>query len=425
MIQIKKKQDCCGCQACVQRCPKQCISLIEDNEGFLYPEVNPDKCINCGLCEKVCPCKRIESYNPQPDNVLALKHNDEAIRRNSSSGGAFTAIATEILKNGGVVFGARFDEKWKVVHSYTETIEGLNAFRGSKYVQSSIGTSFLEVEQFLKVDRKVLFTGTPCQIKALHLFLHRQYENLVTMDFVCHGVPSPGIFRGYIQVCLNDIARKGEKNTVSLSPSIPFVIPKRDVVIPECMEVNDIRFRDKKNGWKKFSFALSLAEASADGEKIQFSLSNDITKNLYLKGFVSNLYLRPSCFHCPAKGLTSRSDITVADFWGQEYSFPEFDNNTGVSAIIINTDKGKDIIERIKDCTFKTVPFGTFFKYNSALYHSVTINPSRRKFWHHINQSKNSFEVLIIKSQKYTIIERIFITARNMFIKSLLSTKNS
>jgi len=417
MIQIKKKQDCCGCQACVQRCPKQCISLIEDNEGFLYPEVNPDKCINCGLCEKVCPCKRIESYNPQPDNVLALKHNDEAIRRNSSSGGAFTAIATEILKNGGVVFGARFNEKWKVVHSYTETIEGLNAFRGSKYVQSSIGTTFLEVEQFLKEGRKVLFTGTPCQIKALYLFLHRQYENLVTMDFVCHGVPSPGIFRGYIQACLNDIARKGEKNTVSLSPSIPFVIPKRDVVIPECMEVNDIRFRDKKNGWKKYSFALSLAEASADGEKIQFSLSNDITKNLYLKGFISNLYLRPSCYCCPAKGLTSGSDITVADFWGQEYNFPDFDNDRGVSCVIVNSDKGKNVIELLEDCTMMKVPFSFFYKYNPSIYKSVSLERSRYIFGRYISQSNSSFEEMIKKAQQKSFIERVIIKIGKLFVK--------
>lgn len=417
MIQTKDKHNCCGCQACVQKCPKHCISLEEDEEGFLYPEIDKDKCVDCGLCEKVCPCVKIEPHKPHPESVIAFKNEDESIRRNSSSGGAFTAIATPILNDGGVVFGARFNEKWQVVHSYTETVEGLSAFRGSKYVQSYIGNSYCDVKRFLKDGRKVLFTGTPCQVKALHLFLRKEYDNLITMDFVCHGVPSPGVFRGYLQSCLNQIAREGEKNTVSLFPTDPFIIPKGDVVIPEGLEVNDIRFRDKTVGWKKFSFALSLAKATAAGEKIQFALSNDLTKNPYLKGFISDLYLRPSCFNCPAKGLTSGSDITVADFWGQEYNFPEFDNDTGVSAMIVNTPKGQASVKDINGCEKRELPFNVFFGYNPSVYRSVKPKHSRKKFWKYIREEKYNLQELIKKSSEQSIMERVILKLEKMLIK--------
>ena len=219
MIHITDREKCCGCEACIQRCPQQCITLHEDGEGFLYPETDEGRCIDCGLCEKVCPVI-FQGTGRRPLNVYAAKNPDEEIRWESSSGGVFTLLAEKILSEGGVVFGARFDARWEVVHDYTENVEGLSAFRGSKYVQSRIGDSFRQTECFLKTGRKVLFSGTPCQIAGLKLFLKKEYDNLLTVDFICQGVPSPGVWRKY----LKEIAarRAAGKNTVLL-----FVSPRR------------------------------------------------------------------------------------------------------------------------------------------------------------------------------------------------------
>ena len=211
MIEIKEKAFCCGCNACVQRCPKQCISMHEDEEGFLYPRVDKTICIECGLCEKVCPV--INQNEPRkPLKVYAAYNKDEKIRRESSSGGVFTAIAEQVIDEGGIVFGACFDENWEVKHDYTETKEGLKAFRGSKYVQSRIKDNYQKAEHYLKEGRKVLFSGTPCQIAGLKKYLCKEYENLLTVDFICHGVPSPKVWRMYLN---ETIARQCGKNTVS------------------------------------------------------------------------------------------------------------------------------------------------------------------------------------------------------------------
>ena len=215
MINIQDKKDCCGCAACVQRCPKQCISLQEDSEGFLYPMVDASLCIDCGLCEKVCPIIH-QADQRTPLGVYAAKNPDEAVRMQSSSGGVFTMLAERVLAEGGVVFGARWDERWEVVHDYVETAEGLAQFRGSKYVQSKIGRTFQQTESFLKQGRQVLFSGTPCQIAGLKNYLRKEYDNLLAVDFICHGVPSPGVFRTYLQEEINEtFARKGDgKNSV-------------------------------------------------------------------------------------------------------------------------------------------------------------------------------------------------------------------
>ena len=183
MICLQDKKDCCGCSACVQRCPKQCIKMEEDNEGFLYPLVDKNKCIDCGLCEKVCPVIN-QSEERWPLNVYAAKNHDDVIRQTSSSGGVFTLLAYNTIDKGGVVFGASFNKYWEVAHSYAETREGISAFRGSKYVQSIIGDTFKQAEGFLKQGREVLFSGTPCQVAALRIFLRKEYNNLITVDFI-------------------------------------------------------------------------------------------------------------------------------------------------------------------------------------------------------------------------------------------------
>ena len=222
MIKIQNKQDCCGCSACVQRCPKHCISMKEDEEGFLYPVVVETLCIDCGLCEKVCPIINRPEKLPVM-KVLAVKNRNEEERMASSSGGVFIALAKKVIEQNGVVFGAVFDVNWEVKHTYSETLDGVKPMMGSKYVQSRIGESFSQAEGFLKEGRKVLFTGSPCQITALHNYLHKGYPNLLAVDFLCHGVPSPGVWRKYLEETFSLSAFKAAagKNTVLLSVGPP------------------------------------------------------------------------------------------------------------------------------------------------------------------------------------------------------------
>ena len=228
MIQIRDKSKCCGCAACVQRCPKQCISFKKDSEGFLYPEADASLCIECRLCEKVCPILQ-EPHSHIPKQCYAAINPNEDVRKNSSSGGIFTAIATTVLSEGGVVFGARFDTDWSVIHDHTETLEGLAAFQGSKYLQSRVGNTYQQAEKFLKEGRKVLFSGTPCQISGLHHFLRKEYSNLLTVDFICHGVPSPSVWQQYL-------LETKKQHSIE--------------------QITNISFRNKSNGWKKYRFTI-------------------------------------------------------------------------------------------------------------------------------------------------------------------------
>lgn len=332
MIYIKNKSFCCGCAACVQICPKKCISLTEDTEGFLYPRVDKTKCIDCGLCETVCPFLS-ESAEREPKAVYAVKNSNEDIRFKSSSGGVFTLLAEKVINDGGVVFGVRFDEKWEVEFAYSETIDGLSAFRGSKYIQARVGNAFIDAEQFLKAGRKVLFSGTPCQVKGLLQYLRKDYENLLTVDFVCHGVPSPKVWRLYLKEEVERIARQGDdgKNTVLSSKVMP--------------NIKGINFRDKSSGWKKYSFALLLTEALAEGEQNSVLHTNKFYENPFMQAFLSDLILRPSCYMCPAKSGKSGSDITIGDFWGIEHIKPEIDDDKGLSLVMVhNEDKISNIV---------------------------------------------------------------------------------
>lgn len=325
MINIVNKSFCCGCAACVQICPKKCILLTEDTEGFLYPIVDKNTCIECGLCEKVCPCL-CDGVERKPKAVYAVKNPNDDIRQESSSGGVFTLLAEKVINDGGVVFGVRFDEKWEVEFAYSETIDGLSAFRGSKYIQARVGNAFIDAEQFLKAGRKVLFSGTPCQVKGLLQYLRKDYENLLTVDFVCHGVPSPKVWRLYLKEEVERIARQGDdgKNTVLSSKVMP--------------NIKDINFRDKSSGWKKYSFALQLTEALAEGEQNSVLHTNKFYENPFMQAFLSDLILRPSCYMCPAKSGKSGSDITIGDFWGIEHIKPEIDDDKGLSLVMVHNE---------------------------------------------------------------------------------------
>lgn len=351
MITIKEKRECCGCGACVQVCPKQCICISADNEGFLYPQVDSTICTNCRLCEKVCPSLNVNGPIP-PLIVYAAKCRNENIRMKSSSGGIFTLLAERIISEGGVVFGAKFDESWNVVHDYTETIAGLEAFRGSKYVQSVIGNNYRKAKQFLGEGRKVLFSGTPCQIAGLKKILKKEYTNLLTVDVVCHGTPSPLIWQDYLTY----------RRTRA--------ILKNKVELPQ---IADISFRDKTSGWKNFGF------------KICFSDSCQITpfnKDLFMRGFLKNLYIRPSCYYCVARQGGSGSDISIADYWGAQSIHPELDDDKGVGLVLIYSKQGLTIFDQIKNnITYIVSNYDKAVKYNPCIVSSVEVPAYRNEFW--------------------------------------------
>lgn len=333
MIEIRKKKNCCGCSACEQRCPHHCIVLREDSEGFLYPHVYKERCTSCGICEKVCPVQnRAAAHSPL--KVYAAKNKNKQELLSSSSGGLFVIFAKKIIKEGGVVFGAKFDESWNVVHAYTEKEEGIRAFMGSKYVQSQIGSAFSDAKGFLQSGRKVLFSGTPCQIAGLNGYLGHRYDNLLTIDVICHGVPSPMVWKHY----LNEIVRKVCHDENSVSSPLILNSSGRDALFER---ITSISFRDKRTDWKKFSFALSLAKDLSEGKQNSVSLSHTFSEDNYMRLFLSNVILRPSCYHCPSKEGKSNSDITIADFWGIERVHANFDDERGVGLLLVNTEKGQ------------------------------------------------------------------------------------
>ena len=375
MIRITDKKDCCGCHACVSVCARHSITMQEDNEGFLYPVVDTSTCTDCGLCEKVCPVINQDAPR-KPLKVYAAKNRDEDIRRHSSSGGIFTPLAEAVIRNSGVVFGAKFDKEWNVIHAWTDTIEGIADFRGSKYVQSTIGDTYREAREFLKQGRKVLFSGTPCQIAGLRKFLRKEYDNLLAVDVVCHGVPSPLVWRKYLEETRENLRaeRDAGKNTVYSS-------------LMDLPVITGISFRDKTHGWKKFGFRLRYAASEAAGNSVSASDNdNDRTflqsfpDNVFMKGFLKNLYLRPSCYACAARSGKSGSDISIADFWGVQNYYPEFDDDRGIGLVLVNTDKGRKAYEQVNADSIEST-YEQGLNHNPCLEHSVAKTKYVGTFW--------------------------------------------
>ncbi len=399
MIELKEKRDCCGCSACVQVCPKQCVSLKEDYEGFLYPEVDKGACINCSLCEKICPVLHPDDPH-MPLKVYAAKNKNEEIRLKSSSGGIFTLLAERVIYEGGVVFGARFNNKWEVIHDYTETIEGLAPFRGSKYVQSKIGDNYLKVREFLNVGRKVLFSGTPCQIAGLKRFLRKDYPNLLVVDFICHGVPSTKVWQLYLKELLSEWEddHKNRRNDLSQESSK--------------IEITDISFRDKTQGWQNYRFVIKGEQC--DGKKIsEFVFSEKFRENVYMKGFLANIYLRPSCYVCAAKSGKSGSDITIADYWGINRHNRDFNDDRGISLVLVNTQRGVDVYSKISAESIET-EYSQAIAGNFSFENSVSIPKYREKFWMDSSDDfMNVVESITIKMRP-GIVRRAFLLGKRI-----------
>ncbi len=343
-MKINNLSNCTGCSACYSVCPKTAISLVDNHEGFLYPKVDDDKCVKCGLCEKVCPALVPLKLQKSECKAFAAINNNEAIRMESSSGGIFTAIAEKIVQTGGKVFGAKFSEDFKsVIHSWTDNLDGLKDFRGSKYLQSNVNYSFKECERFLKAGEKVLFSGTPCQIQGLKKYLRKEYDNLLTIDFICHGVPSPLLWKKYVEY--------NEKLAAS--------------------KVVKTSFRRKNCGWKMYSLWFAFANHS--------EYCTTLNEDPYLQMFLKDTCLRASCYDCQAKGLERVSDITIADFWGIQSEHPDFDDDKGTSFVIVHNTKVMTLFSDV--CKVKEIDLNDGLRHNSAMVKSCTKPKSRDTFF--------------------------------------------
>ena len=351
MIQISDKSKCCGCTACVNACPAQCIVMRRDREeGFDYPVANPDRCLGCGKCDAVCP---VQNPSPASDPETAYAVRCEDYVDGSSSGGVFPALAKLVIDEGGVVFGAVMESDMIVGHAEAETMDQVQRIRGSKYVQSDPYSSFWDAREYLKAGRKVLFTGTPCQIAGLKSFLGGDHEGLLTVDTACHGVPSPGLWDMYV----NALKARTQKNITS------------------------VNFRDKSRGWRRYGFTCK----GPQGETV---LSLRASADPYMALFMQDLTLRPSCYNCPARAGRSGSDLTLADLWSVASAAPALDDDRGVSGVLVNTPKGREYMSCIKAETMLEVPVEAAKAENGGFAESVAMPEKRAEFFKGLGVAK-------------------------------------
>lgn len=385
MINIINKQNCCGCSGCYSICPKKCIVMQSDEEGFLYPQVDMKRCIDCHLCDKVCP---IENHVGQKD-IIELKAyaayiKNEAVRLSSSSGGVFTALAEYVIEKKGVVFGAAFDEQLQVHHIGVNSIPELDYLRGSKYTQSRLENTYSEVKEHLLQGRTVLFTGTSCQVAGLKNYLNKDDEHLITVGILCHGTPSPKVWAKY----LSDQEKiAGQK-------------------------VKMVCFRDKEQGWKNYSINM-IYEDKKENKKLFYH-------NLFMKMFLENISLRPSCHACCYKELNRPEDITIGDFWGIEKVAPDMDDNKGSSLLLLHSEKGYRVFSDIENklCS-KEVDVNTALPQTSDARHSVKPHPKRQEFFDKLEQWEfGKLEVLIRQSVICRIKNKVHYNLR--VVKKLL-----
>ena len=355
MIKITNKRNCCGCSACKSICPKHCITMKEDNEGFLYPEINHEFCIDCKLCEKVCPVQNVlQGKGIKSIYTICSKDKENLIE--SASGGSFVPLAEYVIDQGGVVFGAAYDNHMQLKHQYTESKHDIKKFRGSKYIQSEIDDSFDKVKFFLKKGRIVLFSGTPCQVQGLYNFLNTNINNLITLDFVCHGVPSPKVFRKYIEYIENKYKA----------------------------QVKDYKFRTKKYGYTGYSYSKSIL---SNGRSV-WADNEDKYTQFMTKSFFAEITSRPSCSKCAFKSKNHISDFTVFDCWHWKQLSKNIDGKMGATTMIINTLKGKMIFNEIKNhFIYENSNIETAIKLDGiSMLYSIPANRKRNDFFRSLDK---------------------------------------
>ena len=391
MIPVVDKNKCSGCQACVNICAHGCISMEADGEGFLYPHIDHARCIGCGLCRSVCPSLRKPDMFVQ-QQVYAARHGQTEILLKSSSGGVFSALAEEILKEKGVVFGACFDERYRVFHQWVDNESDLDKLRRSKYVQSDIGQSYRQAHEFLEQGRRVLFVGTPCQIAGLRNYLNKDYAHLLTAQLICLGVASTGVWQRFLR------------------ENFPSTFPQ------------EINFRKKDGGWSRYFLGFRVgrqwvahSQKQTLAEKIFsfFSMTPAfVFHNLFLRGYLAGLFLRPSCHLCLSKDLEKRmADVTLGDLWGE---WPDIltpkNKHEGVSFLGVNTPKGAEYVRKSGIKTME-IDARQAMLHNPAIFRSCIPHAKRSEFfvrWRKEPLNALLRELLGIKPFCVTLVKKIY-----------------
>ena len=348
MIIIDDKSKCCGCTACYSICPTKCIEMEIDEEGFKYPVVNPDNCLNCGACEKVCPVINTPSRDANnPVEAWVARNKDKEILNASSSGGFYSVIADKFLDENGYICGAAYTEDFEVKHLIFDSKDKIEVFRGSKYVQSDIIGVFGKIKTLLDNGNRVCFSGTACQVAGLKNYLKKDYQHLFLIDLVCHGVPSPSLWKEY----------------------------KKNISEKYQSKICKINFRAKTLGYQTPVMQISFE----NGKTYEATGRVDIM----LKAFFSHMSLRPSCFDCPCKGIERCSDITLFDCWNSK-ELIGIDDNLGQTAVLVQTDKGRKFIETLdEDCLLEKVALEQIIPSNGGgmIVKSAKYTPKRKEFY--------------------------------------------
>ena len=364
MIDIKEKKNGCGCNACYDICPKNAITLSTDIEGFWYPRVDIDKCINCGLCERTCPQLHIGALKKNDFEYpvcFAAIHKNIEVRFGSTTGGLFSALAEQMYREGGYVGGAIYNKDFSVSHFISNNPADLALLRQSKYSQSQTCGIYKEVKRLLMAGEKVLICGTPCQMAALRRFLNKDYENLIIVDFICKSITSPKFYAKYLDYW----ERKVGSQLVSF------------------------KFKDKELGWRSLVKRFDFKNG-----KTMYSRAQD--NDLYSMAYHGNIVSRPSCYFCQFKGFPRMSDITIADFWGVEkYAYlKDIDDNAGTSAVMCNSSKGLTFYKQLKNITSLETTIEKILPGNPALLHEQKMSVMNRDTFFHDLDRKAIEEVV-------------------------------
>lgn len=350
--------DCVGCCACANACPKNCLNMVASKDGFLHPQIQKDNCVNCGACEKACPVINKNPKGKESIQACSVFSKNDNIRISSSSGGLFYTVAKYIIENNGIVYGAAFDKDLYLSHKGVDSVEDLCLLQGSKYIQSDIKLCFREIKKHLATNRPVLFCGTPCQVEGLLCYLKKPYENLFTLDFICHGVPSPKAWQEYI---------KYQEKVFSSKACSTY-------------------FRDKSNGWLSFSSKVEFVNKT---EYLEVHY-----KDTYMKAFLQNISLRKSCYDCKFKSVNRNSDITMGDLWGIKNILPHITDDKGVSVAFVQSEKGKYLLEQVKDFLWlQEISADLAIANNSAMIKSVYEHSFRDYFFDKLG--KQNFKSLV------------------------------
>lgn len=374
-IDITSKEDCCGCTACANTCPNNAITMKADNEGFLYPTIDKSKCIECGMCKNVCPILNKQKFNDFEQKAYLFQNEKEEIRKDSTSGGFFSAISEYVINNNGVVIGASFNENWKVEHTEATTIEEINKFRKSKYVQSNLNNIFKTIKDYLENNKIVCFSGTPCQVSGLKTYLNKDYDNLILIDIMCHSVPSPLYFEKYKKYILNKM---------------------------NATKILDINFRDKS----RYGYKYSMMTVKTDNG----TYSQGIDTDPYLRAFFKDYSVRPSCYNCKFKTQKRVSDITIWDCFNVNEIDKSFDDDKGTTRVLIQSVKGDSIIKKLTNIRIKEINLDKAVNNVKEMTNSVKFNSERTDFFKDMNNVENvinKYFPITIKTKLNSLVRKI------------------